>query len=40
MGAGAAVGEGSVLHPRVVLYAGTVVGARCTLHAGTVLDGE
>lgn len=34
------VGRHSMLHPRVVLYAGTRIGDRCRVHSGVVLGGD
>ena len=40
IGEGSAIGEDTVLMPRVVVYPGTEIGARCLIHAGVVLGGD
>ncbi len=40
VGRGAEVGEGSVLHPRVVLCAGAILGRRVVVHPGAVVGAD
>ncbi len=37
VGAGVRIGEGSVLHPNVIVYAGAEIGSDCLVHAGVVI---
>ncbi|RYZ63269.1 MAG: UDP-3-O-(3-hydroxymyristoyl)glucosamine N-acyltransferase, partial [Proteobacteria bacterium] len=34
------VGQGTVLHPNVVLYFGTIIGHSCLIHAGSVIGAD
>ncbi|MDT8398092.1 MAG: UDP-3-O-(3-hydroxymyristoyl)glucosamine N-acyltransferase [Pseudomonadales bacterium] len=40
IGADCRVGEGSVLHPNVVLYQGVNMGKRCCIHSGAVIGSD
>jgi len=34
------IGSGTVIHPRVTVYAGTRMGARCVIHSGAVIGAD